>query len=71
MQEIGRLCAHAGLGGHRFSPQRLGFSAELSSMEDDDLALLGNGMMIFNALFAGCRDASHETHTWTPGEIAS
>jgi len=36
----------------------------LSRMYSDDLAQLEAGMLVYDALFRWCRDATHETHDW-------
>lgn len=48
-------------------PQAAGFLAAslgLSRMFKDDLAQLDAGMLLYDAMFRWCRDASDETHTW-------
>lgn len=48
-------------------PQAAGFLAAslgLSRMFRDDLAQLDAGMLLYDAMFRWCRDASAETHTW-------
>ena len=42
----------------------LAISLGLSATEDDDLAQLEKGMIIYDALYGWCRHASHETHNW-------
>ena len=49
----------------------LAISLGLSSMENDDLAQLDKGMVIYDALYAWCRHASRETHIWQSGKAAS
>jgi rhodanese-related sulfurtransferase len=48
-------------------PQAAGFlalSLGLSRMYRDDLAQLDAGMLLYDALFRWCRDATSETHHW-------
>ena len=53
------------------APQAAGFlavSLGLSRMFKDDLAQLDAGMLLYDALYRWCRDASEETHNWpNPG----
>jgi hypothetical protein len=41
-------------------------SMGLSAIIPDDHAMLEQGMVIYDALYAWCRDASPEVHNWTP-----
>lgn len=48
-------------------PQAAGFLAAslgLSRMFKDDLAQLDAGMLLYDAMFRWCRDATDESHTW-------
>jgi rhodanese-related sulfurtransferase len=52
------------------SPQAPGFLAAslgLSRMFRDDLAQLDAGMLLYDAFYRWCRDASEETHNWPSG----
>jgi rhodanese-related sulfurtransferase len=42
----------------------LALSLGLSRMFSDDLAQLDAGMLVYDALYRWCRDATHETHDW-------
>ena len=42
----------------------LAVSLGLSAIEDDDLAQLEKGMVIYDALYGWCRYATAETHNW-------
>lgn len=42
----------------------LAISLGLSAIEADDLAQLGKGMVIYDALYGWCRYATQETHNW-------
>jgi hypothetical protein len=44
----------------------LAISLGLSAMFDDDLVQLQHGFVMYDALYAWCRHASTETHTWNP-----
>jgi rhodanese-related sulfurtransferase len=49
------------------APQAAGLlavSLGLSRMYADDLAQLEAGLVVYDALYRWCRDATHETHTW-------
>ena len=48
-------------------PQAAGFLAAslgLSRMFRDDLAQLDAGMLLYDAFYRWCRDATEETHNW-------
>ncbi len=45
----------------------LAMSLGLAAIHDDDLALLDQGMILYDALYAWCRFAVAETHDWRPG----
>ena len=44
----------------------LAISLGLSAMFDDDLTQLKHGFVVYDALYAWCRHAATETHTWNP-----
>jgi hypothetical protein len=44
----------------------LAISLGLSAMFDDDLTQLAHGFVMYDALYAWCRLAANETHTWNP-----
>ncbi len=46
------------------APGLLAISLGLSQLIDDDLEQLGAGLLIYDALYLWCRDASEETHNW-------
>jgi hypothetical protein len=74
LRHLARIVRGADTGDLELEPQSAGLlaiSLGLSSLEDDDLAQLEKGMVIYDALFAWCRHASQETHTWTSGKAAS
>ncbi len=55
-------------------PQAAGFLAAslgLSRMFRDDLEQLDAGMLLYDAFFRWCRDATEETHNWPSGGKAS
>jgi rhodanese-related sulfurtransferase len=46
------------------APGLLAASLGLSRMYDDDLEQLSAGMLLYDAFFRWCRDATRETHNW-------
>lgn len=46
------------------APGLLAISLGLSQLIDDDLEQLEAGLLIYDALYLWCRDASDETHNW-------
>ena len=58
---------------HDLAPEASGLHAVsmgLSAVIPDDHAMLEQGMVIYDALYAWCRDASPEVHNWTPPKAA-
>ena len=52
------------------TPQSAGLfaiSLGLSANFADDHKMLGHGMVMYDALYAWCRDRQGETHNWPPG----
>jgi rhodanese-related sulfurtransferase len=47
----------------------LALSLGLSAMFADDHAMLRAGMLVYDALYAWCRDARGETHGWNPAAL--
>jgi rhodanese-related sulfurtransferase len=48
------------------SPGLLALSLGLSANFPDDHAMLEHGMVVYDALYAWCRDRQGESHNWTP-----
>lgn len=48
------------------SPGLLAISLGLSHLHRDDHAMLQHGLVMYDALYAWCRHARGETHTWNP-----
>lgn len=74
LRHLARIVCGADTGDLDLAPQAAGLlaiSLGLSSSQDDDLAQLEKGMMIYDALFAWCRHATGETHAWTSGKAVS
>jgi len=51
------------------APGLLAASLGLSSMFADDHAMLKWGMLVYDSLYAWCRDAQAETHGWYPEKL--
>ena len=74
LRHLARIVRGADTGDLGREPQPAGLlaiSLGLSSSEDNDLAQLEKGMVIYDALFARCRHATAEKHTWTSRPAAS
>lgn len=48
------------------APGLLALSLGLSRVYKDDHEMLGHGMVMYDALYAWCREAQGETHGWPP-----
>ena len=48
------------------SPGLFAISVGLTAVFADDHALLGHGMVMYDALYAWCRSLQAETHAWPP-----
>lgn len=51
------------------APQSAGLyalSLGLSKIHSDDYAMLGHGMVVYDALYAWCQSCQGETHNWPP-----
>ena len=73
LQKLAMIVRAADTGRLDLVPQAAGFLAAslgLSRMFRDDLAQLDAGMLLYDAMFRWCRDASDETHTWHGAEKA-
>jgi len=56
------------------APQAAGLlavSLGLSHLYHDDYEMLKHGMVIYDALYAWCRHARGETHTWDPAALGA
>ena len=51
------------------APGLLAASLGLSRMYDDDLEQLSAGMLLYDAFFRWCRDATKETHNWPTNKV--
>ena len=51
------------------APQAAGVAAislGLSRTFEDDYEMLQHGMVLYDALYAWCKEGQHEVHTWNP-----
>ena len=48
------------------SPGLLAVSLGLSRLYQDDHEMLAHGMLIYDALYAWCKEGKHESHAWNP-----
>ena len=51
------------------APELLAASLGLSRMFDDDLEQLNAGMLLYDAFYRWCRDATKETHNWPTNKV--
>jgi rhodanese-related sulfurtransferase len=51
------------------APGLLAASLGLSRMYDDDLEQLSAGMLLYDAFYRWCRDATNETHNWPTNKV--
>jgi rhodanese-related sulfurtransferase len=67
LQRLATIVRGADTGRMDLAPQAAGLLAAslgLSRMYADDLAQLDAGMLLYDAFYRWCRDATDETHTW-------
>jgi rhodanese-related sulfurtransferase len=67
LRHLARIVRGADTARMDLEPQAAGLlalSLGLSAIEDDDLAQLDKGMVIYDALYGWCRYATAETHNW-------
>ena len=67
LDRLATMVRGADTGRPELSPEAPGLMAAslgLSRMFDDDLAQLDAGMLIYDAFYRWCRDATGETHNW-------
>lgn len=73
LHHVARIVRGADTGQLDLEPQAAGLlalSLGLSAANDDDRATLVQGMVIYDALYSWCRNATAETHNW-PAQAAS
>lgn len=73
LQHLARIVRAADTARLEDEPQAAGLlaiSLGLSAEEEDDPRQLEKGMLIYDALYAWCRHATAETHSWQPAGAA-
>jgi rhodanese-related sulfurtransferase len=69
LQRLATIVRGADTGRPDLTPQSAGLlaiSLGLSRNFADDLEMLKQGMVLYDALYAWCKDGQQETHTWNP-----
>lgn len=69
LDELATIVRGADTGRLELAPQAAGLlavSLGLSRNYRDDHAMLEHGMVVYDALYAWCRNGKEETHTWNP-----
>ena len=69
LEELAVIVRGADTNRLELAPQRAGLlaiSLGLSHLIDDDHRQLEHGFVIYDALYAWCRDVRHERHSWNP-----
>ncbi len=72
LDELARIVRAADTSALHLAPQAPGLLAAslgLSAMFADDHAMLQWGMLVYDALYAWCREAQGETHGWYPEKL--
>ncbi|HET7064256.1 MAG TPA: chromate resistance protein ChrB domain-containing protein [Rudaea sp.] len=74
LAELGVIVRGADTARPDLAPQAAGLlavSLGLSHLYRDDHEMLKHGMVIYDALYAWCRHARGETHTWNPAALGA
>ena len=69
LQELARIVRGADTNRLDLAPQApglLAISLGLSRLYKDDLEMLEHGMVMYDALYAWCKEGKDEVHTWNP-----
>lgn len=69
LRQLAVIVRGADTGEPGLAPQAAGLlaiSLGLSRLYGDDHEMLGHGMVVYDALYAWCREGQVETHTWNP-----
>ncbi|GAM96668.1 superoxide dismutase SodM-like protein ChrF [alpha proteobacterium U9-1i] len=69
LAKVARIVRGADTDHHEIAPEAAGLHAislGLSQNFDDDHALLAQGMVVYDALYAWAKNGKVERHTWTP-----
>ena len=73
LQRLALIVRGADTARHDLAPEASGLHAismGLSAIIPDDHAMLEQGMVVYDALYAWCREAHREVHNWTPPKAA-
>ena len=74
LQELAGIVRGADTARLDLTPQSAGLlaiSLGLGANFADDAALLEQGMVVYDALYAWCRSLRHETHNWVAPHVAN
>jgi hypothetical protein len=74
LEELAVIVRGADTGRPELAPQAAGLlavSLGLSHLYRDDHEMLKHGTVIYDALYAWCRHARGETHTWNPAALGA
>ena len=74
LEELAVIVRGADTARPELAPQAAGLlavSLGLSHLYRDDHEMLKHGMLIYDALYAWCRHARGETHTWNPAALGA
>jgi hypothetical protein len=74
LAELAVIVRGADTGRPELAPQTAGLlavSLGLSHLYRDDHEMLKHGMVLYDALYAWCRHARGETHTWNPAALGA
>jgi hypothetical protein len=74
LEELAVIVRGADTARPELAPQAAGLlavSLGLSHLYRDDHEMLKHGMVIYDALYAWCRHARGETHTWNPAALGA
>jgi rhodanese-related sulfurtransferase len=69
LERLATIVRAADTGALDLAPQAAGLAAislGLSRTFHDDHEMLGHGMVLYDALYAWCKEGQQETHTWNP-----
>lgn len=72
LDRLAAIVRGADTGALALAPEAAGLlavSLGLSRAIDDDDTMLRHGLLVYDALYARCRDASGETHDWRPDRL--
>jgi hypothetical protein len=73
LQQLAAIVRGADTSRHDLTPQSAGLfaiSLGLSANFPDDHEMLGHGLVVYDALYAWCRNLQGETHNWKPTDQA-